>query len=151
MRLHLSICREQSGEWVFKGFPGRSVRRFRDLAEGLSWAEHECSAAPAQIEIRIDDFYVFVDQKIGWPRKICGVGSIQPTAPETGGKRITSRGFRERLRQGFARWRKSTAANARANSGSKGEVFLRAAAVLFSRGAADHLEAGKHRLPLHRG
>jgi hypothetical protein len=145
MQLRLTISREQDGEWLFKGLPNHPDRRFHDLSKGLAWAERECSAAPAQIEIRIDGFYIFVEQKRGWPRKICGARAIREAEARSGGDPLIATRFGERLRHWLARWRKSIAANAGAYSGSKGEVVLRAASVLFTRRAANRLKSGKDR------
>jgi hypothetical protein len=146
MPLRLKVSREHDGEWLFEGLPDQPVCRFRDLSEGLAWAEHECSAAPAQIEIWIDGFYIFVEQKRGWLGKVCGAHAITPAEAKSGDQRLKPPRFGERIRQGLTRWRKSIVANAAAYSGSKSELILRIASVLFSRRATHCLQPGKNRV-----
>jgi hypothetical protein len=103
MQLRLKVSREQDGEWLFKGLPNHPVRHFADLSEGLAWAEHECSAGPAQIEIWIDGLYMFVEQKRGWPRKICGETAIRAAERQSGAEPLKTTRFGEWLRHGLAR------------------------------------------------
>ena len=145
MPLRLKISREQSGEWLFGGFTQHPARRFSDLSEGLRWAEHECSAAPAQIEIWVDDLYVFLEQKRGWPRKVCRVGTTWMAEPRSDGRPKTP-SFGERLRLRLAFWRKTIVANARAYSGSKGEVVRHAASILIARRGCGRIPPGKTRI-----
>ena len=83
-RLKISRDADDDG-WLVDGLPNRPCRRFQELQEGLDWAQHTCST-PVDIEIWIDNFYLFVPQGRGWPRTVSSSGtpwSVPPAAATT--------------------------------------------------------------------
>ena len=138
----LKISRDADGGWLVAGLPNRPRRRFQDLQEGLDWAQHACPSAPTDIEIWIDNFYLFVPKGRGWPRIICSAARPQPAQPET---KIADEG-RPQLRSWYkarlAPWHKSIFANARDYSGSKAELIFDAVSGLFSHRRSAGLPPG---------
>lgn len=91
MSLRLQIRREKTGPWSLTGLPHhRAAVEFDNLAEGLDYAERQCDAAPAVIELVSDGIYVAVSQEEGWPHRLCRSTATRfghdgdPSAPATG-------------------------------------------------------------------
>jgi hypothetical protein len=70
MGLRLKICRETCGAWSVRGPSLMSVSTLPSLSASIEYARKACNAAPATLELFVDELYIVVHQERGWPRQL---------------------------------------------------------------------------------
>ena len=70
MSLQLKICSDGRGSWSVHGLSPLPVKHLPSLSASIDYARKECAAAPATIELFIDELYAVVHQERGWRRRL---------------------------------------------------------------------------------
>ena len=59
------------GKWIVSNDGEVSATQFGDLASAVAFARMEAEEKEADVELWIDDLYIFIHQPEGWPNAIC--------------------------------------------------------------------------------
>lgn len=80
MSSRIKICRDFGGTWSVHGTSPAQVSGLPSLSTSLDYARKACNAAPATIELYIDEMYIVAHQESGWPKALVSpaIGQSQP-------------------------------------------------------------------------
>jgi hypothetical protein len=70
MTLHLKIRREVWGTWSVHGLSPMPVSHLPSLSASVDYARRECAAAPAVVEVIVDELCLTYFQDAGGPQRI---------------------------------------------------------------------------------
>jgi hypothetical protein len=70
MGLRLKIYRETCGAWSVHSPSPMCASTLPSLSASIEYARMACNAAPATLELFVDELYIVVHQERGWPRQL---------------------------------------------------------------------------------